>query len=181
MNSDPTNLNESAALQLERSAPASATPDADLAAYRRALIPLDGFGAAETIIPAFLRIARALALELVLLRVVPFVPPQVVEGSRRVVVDNNERLLQEAQEYLMNVAGRYCDDLRVVTAVRTGDAITEIVAAVPACGAVAMTTHGRGGLSRLLFGSVAEGVLHRASVPLFFKRISEAEGARKAA
>jgi nucleotide-binding universal stress UspA family protein len=182
MNRDSLNLSESAALQLERLE--HATLDADLAVYRRALIPLDGSDAAETIIPAFMRIVRALGLELVLLRVVPVVPPQVVEGSSRpVVVDNQERLQQEAQAYLTTIAGRYCGDLRVVTAVRTGDAVTEILAAVPAYGTdlIAMTTHGRGGLSRLLFGSVAEGVLRRASVPLFFKRISEAEGASKAA
>ncbi|MGH7319833.1 MAG: universal stress protein, partial [Candidatus Rokuibacteriota bacterium] len=35
---------------------------------------------------------------------------------------------------------------------------------------IAMTTHGRSGLSRLLFGSVAEAVLRRAHVPVFLAK-----------
>lgn len=40
---------------------------------------------------------------------------------------------------------------------------------------VAMTTHGRTGLRRLLFGSVAEAVLHHVSVPVMLLRPAEEE------
>jgi nucleotide-binding universal stress UspA family protein len=46
---------------------------------------------------------------------------------------------------------------------------------------IAMTTHGRTGLRRLAFGSVAEQVLRHAPVPVFLVRVSEAEAARQAA
>jgi nucleotide-binding universal stress UspA family protein len=36
-----------------------------------------------------------------------------------------------------------------------------------------MTTHGRSGLGRLLFGSVAEAVLRRAEIPVFLMRLTE--------
>src|SRR5204863_436422 len=42
---------------------------------------------------------------------------------------------------------------------------------------IAMTTHGRTGLGRLVFGSVAEEVLRGTSVPVFLVRVSEAAAA----
>jgi hypothetical protein len=36
---------------------------------------------------------------------------------------------------------------------------------------VAMTTHGRTGVGRLLFGSVAAAVLRRAEIPVFLMRL----------
>jgi nucleotide-binding universal stress UspA family protein len=40
-------------------------------------------------------------------------------------------------------------------------------------GVIAMATHGRGGLSRLVFGSVAERVLSDTQVPLLLIRPAE--------
>jgi nucleotide-binding universal stress UspA family protein len=40
---------------------------------------------------------------------------------------------------------------------------------------IAMATHGRGGLARLVMGSVATGVLQRASVPLLLVRPAAVE------
>jgi nucleotide-binding universal stress UspA family protein len=60
----------------------------------------------------------------------------------------------------------------VSVAVRFGDPIEEIVRFVETegVGLVAMATHGRTGLSRLVTGSVAEGVLHRLQVPVLLMR-----------
>ena len=73
--------------------------------------------------------------------------------------------------------------LTVQTAVRTGDASPEIVAGAreEQADLIAMTTHGRGGLRRLLSGSTADGVLRHASVPVFLLRRTEAELASRAA
>jgi len=56
--------------------------------------------------------------------------------------------------------------------IRVGRAEEQIVAGARAVGAdlIAMSTHGRSGLGRLLFGSVAEQVLRRADVPVFLMR-----------
>jgi hypothetical protein len=58
--------------------------------------------------------------------------------------------------------------LRARVLVRSGDPAEEILACVRAerVGLIAMSTHGRSGLRRALFGSVAEGVLRRARVPI---------------
>jgi nucleotide-binding universal stress UspA family protein len=170
-------MEETAALQVAR--PTSIEGD-----LRRVLVPLDGSPLAESVIPFVSRFARPLALEIALLRVIPAVTPHIVEGARQVVVDNSERLRQEADSYLRTIADRLsAEGFRVVTAVRVGDAATEIVAGARECQAdlIAMTTHGRTGLGRLLFGSVAEAVFRRAHVPVLLMRATEAARTAKAA
>ena len=60
----------------------------------------------------------------------------------------------------------------VTTAVRQGGAATEILryATEVRAGLVAIATHGRTGLERLVMGSVAEEVLRRATCPLVLRR-----------
>lgn len=53
--------------------------------------------------------------------------------------------------------------------VRIGDPAAEIVADL-----IAMTTHGRSGLGRLLFGSVAEAVLRGSPIPVFLMKMTDA-------
>jgi nucleotide-binding universal stress UspA family protein len=157
---------------------------AETAAYRRVLVPLDGSALAEGVLPFVARLARPLGLEIALLRVVPMVPPRVVEGSRHVEVDEGERLAREAEEYVQGVAHRLvADGFRTATAVRTGEAASEIIAGARECQAdlIGMMTHGRSGLGRLFFGSVAEAVLRRADIPVFLVRATEAQAASRVA
>jgi len=64
------------------------------------------------------------------------------------------------------------DGYEVVQVVRFGEAGEEIVryADEAKIDLIAMTTHGRTGLSRLLFGSVAEQVTHTSPVPVMLLR-----------
>jgi nucleotide-binding universal stress UspA family protein len=114
----------------------------------------------------------------------PWIPPQVMEGNRTVVVDNTERLSQEADNCLRTIADRFSTHgLRALTAVRVGDPATEILAGAHECEAdlVAMRTHGRSALGRLLFGSVTEAVMRRANIPVFILRAAEDAQRRAAA
>jgi nucleotide-binding universal stress UspA family protein len=72
---------------------------------------------------------------------------------------------------------------RVTVQVRFGEAVAEILAGAREVGAdlIAMTTHGRGGLGRLLFGSVAEAVLRQAEIPVFLMRQTKAQVAVRSA
>jgi nucleotide-binding universal stress UspA family protein len=90
-----------------------------------------------------------------------------------------EPILKEldAQGYLEPlVASLKAKGVRAGARVRIGDPATEIVAAAKEINAdlIAMTTHGRTGLGRLLFGSVAEAVLRGSPIPVFLLRTSEA-------
>lgn len=156
----------------------------ELPVYRRALVPLDGSMIAEAIVPFILEIAGPLDMEVALLRVVVPAPPLVIEGSTHAVVEDMPKLRADAEEYLASIAaalrGRR---VRVTTYVRTGEAVGEILAGARESEAdlIAMTTHGRGGLGRLLFGSIAEAVLRQAEIPVFLMRQTKAQVAARAA
>jgi nucleotide-binding universal stress UspA family protein len=152
--------------------------------YKRALVPLDGSMVAEAIVPFILEIAGPLDMEVALLRVVVPAPPMVLEGSSYVVAEDVEKLRANAEAYLASVAAALRDQgVRVAIQVRFGEAVPEILAGAREVEAdlIAMTTHGRGGLGRLLFGSVAEAVLRQAEIPVFMMRQTKAQVAARAA
>src|SRR5439155_17880924 len=141
--------------------------------YKRALVPLDGSMVAEAIVPFILEIAGPLDMEVALLRVVVPAPPMVVEGSSYMVAADVEKLRANAEEYLASVAAELRGQgVRVTIQMRFGEVVAEILAGAREVEAdlIAMTTHGRGGLGRLLFGSVAEAVLRQAEIPVFMMR-----------
>jgi nucleotide-binding universal stress UspA family protein len=152
--------------------------------YKRALVPLDGSPIAEAIIPFILEIAGPLDMEVVLLRVVEPIPPIALEGSRHIEVEDVELRRTHAEEYLAPIAVELRNKgVRVESRVRRGNAVDQIVAAARETGAdlIAMSTHGRGGLGRLIFGSVAQAVLRQAEVPVFLMRATESQVARRVA
>ena len=152
--------------------------------YRRALVPLDGSMIAEAIVPFILEIAGPLDIDVALLRVVVPAPPLVFEGSSPAVVDDIDKLRTEAEEYLASIAAALrAQGVRVTIHVRVGDAVSQILAGALEVEAdlIAMTTHGRGGLGRLMFGSIAEAVLRQAEVPVFLLRQTKAQVAARAA
>jgi nucleotide-binding universal stress UspA family protein len=150
---------------------------------RRAIVPLDGSMVAEAILPSFVPMAQRLGLEVVLVRIVPNAPATAMEDKLHAGA-NIERVRQEAVEYLRAVAVLpMFSGLHVITTVRSGEAAEEIIQAARELHAdlIAMTTHGRTGLRRLLFGSVAEAVLRAAHVPVVVVRATEAQVARRVA
>ena len=152
--------------------------------YKRAVVALDGSPVAEAIIPFILDIAGPLDMEVMLVRVNRPIPPEVIEGSRHVMVEDPEASRVDAEEYLAPVAVELRKKgVRVRTQVRRGQPSEEIVQAARDIGAdlIAMTTHGRSGFGRLLFGSVAEAVLRESRLPVFLMRVTEAEVAARAA
>jgi nucleotide-binding universal stress UspA family protein len=153
--------------------------------YKRALVPLDGSMVAEAIVPFILEIAGPLDMEVALLRVVVPAPPVVLEVSGAVAVEDVEKLREDADNYLASVAaGLRATGVKVTTSVRSGgNAVMEILDGARDLGAdlIAMTTHGRGGLGRLLFGSIAEAVLRQAEIPVFLMRQTKEQVAARAA
>lgn len=145
--------------------------------YKRVVIPLDGSKTAEGILPFLMEIAGPLDVEVVLLNVLEPIPPEVVEGTP-IVIEDVEARRAETDAYLRGLADTLAKrGVRVRTAVRRGGVVSEILAGTREVGAdlIAMTTHGRTGLSRVLFGSVAEAVLRHASVPVFLMRQADAD------
>lgn len=164
------------------------TPQTTDLGFKRAVVPLDGSMVAEAILSPFLRLARPLGLEIALIRVVvPTVKPVSVDETSVEIsgaAPTIERMLEDADGYLRAVAATpIFDGLKVLTTVRSGEAPQEIIASARELDAdvIAMTTHGRTGLKRLLFGSVAEAVLRMADIPVFVLRVSHLEAAMRVA
>jgi nucleotide-binding universal stress UspA family protein len=156
------------------------------------LVPLDGSMLAESIIPFLLEIAGPRDVQVALLRVLVPVPPTAgeeirAEGSllRGLVGGGRGREdFVKSEEYLASIAAELrARRVRVTATVRRGNPVAEILAGAREADAdlIAMTTHGRSGLSRLLFGSVAAAVLSEAAVPVFLIRQTEAQVSERAA
>ncbi|NNN00168.1 MAG: universal stress protein [Candidatus Eremiobacteraeota bacterium] len=67
------------------------------------------------------------------------------------------------------------------TVVLEGEAVDEILRAAHEfkCDLLALGTQGRSGLSRIMLGSIAEGVLRRSDVPLYIRRASAKDTKQK--
>ena len=141
--------------------------------YKRALVPLDGSPLAEAIIPFLMEIAGPLKMSIVLLRVQEPIPSAVGDGLRQALLEVREGHTREIEDYLASIADRLrARGVEASHVVRSGRPDEEIVEAARDAGVdlIAMGTHGRTGLGRLLFGSVAEQVLRHADVPVLMIR-----------
>jgi nucleotide-binding universal stress UspA family protein len=144
-------------------------------ALQRILVGLDGSPVAESILASVRALAAALGAELVLLHVTP-VPEAVRATAAGVAIDLDEIVTHErrrAQVYLDGVAAELrTSGLTVRTATAVGEAATEIVryAARECVDLVGLATHGRSGVRRWLYGSVADAVLHTTTTPLLLLR-----------
>ena len=137
------------------------------------LVPLDGSPLAEEALPPAQALATRLGAQLTVLRVVE--PPNYTaygEGAQYIVFEPEQelaaaRLYLDAVAERLRQAGQVCN-VRVIA----GGAVPTIaaVAAEPAVMAVAMATHGRGGVARFVLGSVATGAIQRAQTPLLLVR-----------
>ena len=140
--------------------------------YKRVLVPLDGSEPGESVLPFLTEIAGPLDMTILLLRVIEPLPPSIVDGGPGIVDDVDARR-RDAVEYLAPLAiALRARGIDTTSTVRVGRAEDEILAAARTEGVdlIAMSTHGRSGLGRLLFGSVAEQVLRRAEIPVFLLR-----------
>lgn len=130
------------------------------------VVPLDGSTTAEAILPHVRRLLRVKDAEAVFVRAEN---PAPVENYMPVA----EAALAAAREYVTGIQGRFVDEGAQAKAVaRVGSPAAVILDVVEEEKAtmVAMATHGRTGLKRLLFGSVAEQVLRKSPVPVLAVR-----------
>ena len=130
--------------------------------FRKILITLDGSKYAERVLPYALPIAQKFGSELLLLTV-----PQR---------HTQETLGLKMQQYLDSVAA-FCNNLGILANVcLTGDdpAKTAIqISLEKNIDLIMLATHGRGGLQRLLLGSVADEIVRHANCPVFLVPVRE--------
>ncbi len=134
------------------------------------LVPLDGSDLAEAALETAIDILNEHpATTLLLLRAAE--APRASGGDP---ATHKHRAVREAESYLNGVVAglRECGITRVRAAVWYGPAAPTIVeaAAVEKVDLIVMTSHGHGGIGRLIFGSVAESVLHGTRTPILLVR-----------
>jgi nucleotide-binding universal stress UspA family protein len=144
------------------------------------LVPLDGSTFAEHALPIALGLARASGARLHLvqvheLRLVPMAPEAVVPYAQWW----DAALREQEREYLRSASNRVMERGGIVVRAELLDGAPEIALATYAremeVDLIVMTTHGRGGLSRMWLGSVADAVIRRSHVPVLVLRPSHAE------
>jgi nucleotide-binding universal stress UspA family protein len=140
---------------------------------RRILVPLDGSELAEAALPRVAALARASGARVTLLQVVGPPAPELRPSEVAGLPEDDEALAERARRYLAGAAARLSEQgVGVETEVAFGWPAERIGAAAAEGHAdlIAMSTHARGGLDRLIVGSVADQVLRRAEVPVLLVR-----------
>ena len=144
------------------------------------LIPLDGSKIGEAALPyvnAFLsELSPRVKVEFILIRVVSLLTHYVVAGEAATPIfyteKEMEQIQQEARDYLNTVGEGISKKVGVKIKVEVGSAAEEIIKAADEIDVdlIAMSTHGRHGISRWAFGSVTDKVLRGGHKPVLVVR-----------
>lgn len=141
------------------------------------LIPLDGSALAESMVEAAIALGTPLQSRYTLLHIIDPVPlastaPLVYTGAPAPEIARRRE--RSAQHYLEGIARALRErglpvDTQVVLSSTPAQAILEQAAQL-GVDLIALATHGRSGLTRLLLGSTSDKVLRSAAMPLLLYR-----------
>jgi nucleotide-binding universal stress UspA family protein len=149
--------------------------------YDRILVPLDGSKTGDAVLPYVEELARRLGASIELVQAIPTTEmlfreagsPAAPELGMEVARGRRETEEAVARRHLESTKARF-EQAGIPTTVTVLEgapafAILEHARASEAS-LIAMATHGRGGLSRLLAGSVADEVLRNSPIPVLVVR-----------
>jgi nucleotide-binding universal stress UspA family protein len=149
--------------------------------FRKILVPLDGSKEGEQAIPQAEALAKAFGAEMILLQVYDLLKP-IVAGepymamSAVVLQEEEEQREASAMDYLMKteeaLRRKGLDTSKVVLMGSAADKILDYAEA-NGIDLIAMSTHGRSGIGRWVFGSVTDKVLHAGDTPVLAVRVIE--------
>lgn len=147
---------------------------------RKILVCLDGSRLAEQILPYAVEQARRFQSKLVLLQVLETpvsevtIGPKVTESVAAVENEIFANKEKDASNYLLSIADSYQQSaIDAEWVLIHGDNPKKAIvdyAHKNNYDMIAMSTHGHGGLNRMVFGSVADHVLRNARIPLLVLR-----------
>lgn len=136
--------------------------------FRRVLIPLDGSAAAERVVHQIDVLVPPGLTEILLVHVARQVSP--LEGRTGLLVEEGIRQRMARLADPVRRLGEVGIPARAI--LRRGEIAEQIIGAALDAGAdlIAMATHGRGPIGRLLLGSVADEVVRGSPVPVLLVR-----------
>ena len=143
--------------------------------YKIILVPLDGSKRAESILPYVETLAQSFKGKVIFF--VAIEPVLMLEYNEIIgmseFMEKNDYLKEKTAEYLDSLQKKFSKKgIEVRTLIAHAPAVKAIVDAAEREKAdlVAMASHGRTGLSRTFYGSIAAGVLQRIDRPLLLIR-----------
>jgi nucleotide-binding universal stress UspA family protein len=146
----------------------------------RILVPLDGLQLSKAVLGPAVDLASRLEAELLLVEVVAW-PPIVYSDPIELLPYDPEEEFAQARGYLADMAARLRGSgagVRCHAGVGQTPAETIVrLARDEHADLIAMATHGRGGLARVVLGSTTTGTLQHARVPLLIVRPTELQAA----
>lgn len=145
--------------------------------FKQLLIPLDGSPLAEKALPPALEIANRFNSEITLLRVIqpPYMLANVGSSNYAALFTAlRDQAEEEAKSYLaIQQNSLRQQGYQVHAKMVNGDPVAEIIlqiAEATQANMIVMSTHGRGGLGRWVYGSVADRILRHANIPVLLIR-----------
>jgi nucleotide-binding universal stress UspA family protein len=144
--------------------------------FERILLTVDGSPFAEQAIPYAKALAKCHGAAVHILRVAPVIAPIDFPTGSAAYQQLLAQELTTAQNYVDNLVVSFrAEGIPADGEVLLGDPASLILetAARLNSSVIVMATHGRSGLSRLVFGSVADQVLRGAAIPVLLVRASE--------
>jgi nucleotide-binding universal stress UspA family protein len=132
--------------------------------FQSIVVPVDGSSFAERAVWYASAVARSGEARLTILQVVPSAGPN---ATNEAVAQQADEIVQ-AQAYVEELADRLASGVNAEGAVTVGDAASEILeeARDRRADLIVMSTHGRSGIGRWVYGSVADEVMRHAEIPL---------------
>lgn len=133
------------------------------------LVPTDGSECAAHALETAIEFAKLLGAELVLCHVVDISQAAVMSGGEAQLIEGSLEVLEaDGARILGDALARASLDVHASTRSAQGEPIDEIerLAGELQPAFIVIGSHGRTGLGRALMGSVAEGVVRRAPVPV---------------
>jgi nucleotide-binding universal stress UspA family protein len=147
--------------------------------YHKILVPLDGSKRAEKILPHVEELAARYKAKVIFLQVVEHKTITTTEGAFVNLSDREfDQTKKQAETYLEGIRGEFREkNIESRTRVTYGPVAEGIInmAAQEGVDLIALASHGRGGLARVFYGSVAAGLLQRVDRPLLIIRSRETE------
>ena len=139
-------------------------------AIHRILVPLDGSTLAESILPLVEKLAADHEATIVLMQSVP--PVAAYSGFEYAAPTTLNKILgdmqAESRRYLSEISDKLREKGLTVEAVTTGSLPAEAIISTAddhAVDLIALATHGRSGLGRVVLGSIADSVVRRSHLP----------------
>lgn len=148
--------------------------------YKKIVVPIDGSGWSERAIPHAVDLARISNGEVILLHI--FKPPLHEYADTLALAGNEEqigRIRDDVKQHMMAIRSQLRSQgvecrVQVIEAVGIASQICDYVNEEGA-DLVVMSTHGRSGIARFVFGSIAQKVMQDVDVPVLLIRPDKGE------